>query len=314
MAWKNRPGSSPKPSASATVSAPASTTASTQLFVTSFSRLPAPASRVHEPDAGAVRELGAAPRGGLADRAHLDPDGVVRAVRVVGAVAEHRDGLGLDGMRLGCGHRFASPLIAFRSSAVDSRPTTPRRPAKPLPVRYRLEAGDDPKAAERGLAALVLTLVALLRQLMERQAIRRVEDGTVPTSRPRLGYNLTRLDERMSELIEQFGLTRGDPGHRLGPARPAAGRSAGLGALSRAAASPAMPDMTFRAGDQGVHDSSVPESYESTPARTPTGACSFRPSPGAGGLEIITFTLSPTDTSRRRGGRAWTIFLSVTWG
>jgi Gas vesicle protein K len=92
------------------------------------------------------------------------------------------------------------------------------------PVRYRLDAGDDPQAAERGLAALVLTLVELLRQLMERQAIRRVEDGTVTDEQAeRLGYNLMRLDERMSELIEQFGLTREDLNIDLGPLGPLLG-------------------------------------------------------------------------------------------
>lgn len=92
------------------------------------------------------------------------------------------------------------------------------------PVRYRLDADDDPEAAERGLAALVLTLVELLRQLMERQAIRRVEDGTVTDEQAeRLGYNLMRLDERMSELIEQFGLTREDLNIDLGPLGPLLG-------------------------------------------------------------------------------------------
>jgi hypothetical protein len=92
------------------------------------------------------------------------------------------------------------------------------------PVRYRLDADDDPEAAERGLAALVLTLVELLRQLMERQAIRRVEDGTVTDEQAeRLGCNLMRLDERMSELIEQFGLTREDLNIDLGPLGPLLG-------------------------------------------------------------------------------------------
>ena len=45
-------------------------------------------------------------------------------------------------------------------------------------MRYRLDT-DDPESAERGLAALVLTIVELLRQLMERQALLRVEDGSV---------------------------------------------------------------------------------------------------------------------------------------
>jgi len=92
------------------------------------------------------------------------------------------------------------------------------------PVRYRLNADDDPEAAERGLAALVLTLVELLRQLMERQAIRRVEDGTVTDEQAeQLGYNLMRLDERMTELIDQFGLTREDLNIDLGPLGPLLG-------------------------------------------------------------------------------------------
>ena len=86
------------------------------------------------------------------------------------------------------------------------------------PVRYRLDAGDDPRSAERGLAALVLTIVELLRQLMERQALRRVEDGSVTDQQAeRLGYTLMRLDERMTELLEQFGLEREQLNIDLGP-------------------------------------------------------------------------------------------------
>ncbi len=93
------------------------------------------------------------------------------------------------------------------------------------PVRYRLDADeDDPRAAERGLASLVLTIVELLRQLMERQAIRRVEDGTVTDEQAeRLGYNLMLLDERMTELTEKFGLTREDLNIDLGPLGPLLG-------------------------------------------------------------------------------------------
>jgi hypothetical protein len=92
------------------------------------------------------------------------------------------------------------------------------------PVRYRLDADDDPRSAERGLASLVLTIVELLRQLMERQAIRRVEDGTVTDEQAeRLGYTLMRLDERMSELVEKFGLEREDLNIDLGPLGPLLG-------------------------------------------------------------------------------------------
>ncbi len=85
-------------------------------------------------------------------------------------------------------------------------------------VRYRLDAGDDPRSAERGLAALVLTVVELLRQLMERQALRRVEEGSVTDEQAeRLGYTLMRLDERMPELIEESGLEPEDLNIDLGP-------------------------------------------------------------------------------------------------
>jgi len=86
------------------------------------------------------------------------------------------------------------------------------------PVRYQLDADDDPRAAERGLAALVLTVVELLRQLMERQALRRVEEGSVTDAQAeRLGYTLMRLDERMTELLEKFGLERDQLNIDLGP-------------------------------------------------------------------------------------------------
>jgi hypothetical protein len=88
-------------------------------------------------------------------------------------------------------------------------------------VRYRLDADDDPQAAERGLAALVLTIVELLRQLMERQALHRVESGTVTDEQAeRLGYTLMRLEERMSELLDEFGLEWEDLNIDLGPLGP----------------------------------------------------------------------------------------------
>jgi CRISPR/Cas system-associated endonuclease Cas1 len=86
-----------------------------------------------------------------------------------------------------------------------------------MTARLRLD-GDDEGEADRALASLVLTVVELLRQLMERQAIRRVEDGTVTDEQAeRLGYTLMRLDERMGELLEQFGLQPEDLNLDLGP-------------------------------------------------------------------------------------------------
>jgi CRISPR/Cas system-associated endonuclease Cas1 len=85
------------------------------------------------------------------------------------------------------------------------------------PARLRLDASDKAEA-ERGLATLVLTIVELLRELMERQAIRRVEDGTVTGEQAeRLGQTLMLLNERMDELVEQFGIRREDLNLDLGP-------------------------------------------------------------------------------------------------
>lgn len=88
-------------------------------------------------------------------------------------------------------------------------------------IKYRLDPDDDPESVERGLAALVLTLVELIRELMERQALRRVEEGTVTDEQAeRLGYTLMRLNERMDELVEEFGLERRDLNIDLGPLGP----------------------------------------------------------------------------------------------
>jgi hypothetical protein len=64
----------------------------------------------------------------------------------------------------------------------------------------------------------VLTLIELLRQLMERQAIRRVEAGGLSEEQiERLGQGLMALEERMEELKEEFGLTEEDLNLDLGP-------------------------------------------------------------------------------------------------
>lgn len=71
---------------------------------------------------------------------------------------------------------------------------------------------------ERGLAQLVLTLVELVRQLLERQALRRVEGGSLSEDEvERLGTALMRLEERMEELKHEFGLEDEDLNLDLGP-------------------------------------------------------------------------------------------------
>jgi hypothetical protein len=80
----------------------------------------------------------------------------------------------------------------------------------------RIEA--DPENVERGLAQLVLTIVELLRQIMERQAIRRVEAGGLDDETvERLGRTLMALESRMEELKRTFGLSDDDLNLDLGP-------------------------------------------------------------------------------------------------
>jgi hypothetical protein len=76
----------------------------------------------------------------------------------------------------------------------------------------------DPEGLERGLAQLVLTVIELLRQLMERQALRRVDGGGLTEEQiERLGRTFMELDRRMAELRTEFGLTEEDLNLDLGP-------------------------------------------------------------------------------------------------
>ncbi|WP_431955636.1 gas vesicle protein K [Nocardia lijiangensis] len=76
----------------------------------------------------------------------------------------------------------------------------------------------DPESVERGLVTLVLTLVELLRQLMERQALRRVDDGDLTEAQiERIGTTLMLLEQRMAELRDHFGLSPEDLNIDLGP-------------------------------------------------------------------------------------------------
>ena len=86
--------------------------------------------------------------------------------------------------------------------------------ASPFPRRVNA----DPESVERGLAQLVLTLVELLRQLMERQALRMMEKGSLDDEEvERLGLTFMRLAERMDELKVEFGLSDEDLTLDLGP-------------------------------------------------------------------------------------------------
>ena len=70
---------------------------------------------------------------------------------------------------------------------------------------HRLRIDADPESLEKGLVTLVLALVELLRQLMERQALRRAEDGSLSDDQiERIGSTPMALEARMAELREHW--------------------------------------------------------------------------------------------------------------
>jgi hypothetical protein len=76
----------------------------------------------------------------------------------------------------------------------------------------------DPEDVQRSVARLVLALVEFLRKLMERQAIRRMENETLtPEEVEALGLALMRLEETVHELAERFGMAPEDLNLDLGP-------------------------------------------------------------------------------------------------
>ena len=75
-----------------------------------------------------------------------------------------------------------------------------------------------PDNADSGLAKLVLTLVELIRKLVEKQAMRRVDGGSLTDEEnERLGESLMKLEMKMKELKKHFNLTDRDLNINLGP-------------------------------------------------------------------------------------------------
>ena len=71
---------------------------------------------------------------------------------------------------------------------------------------------------EQGLARLVLSVVELLRRLLERQAIRRMEGGSLEDAKiEEMGVALMKLEQKINELAAGFGLKPEDLNLELGP-------------------------------------------------------------------------------------------------
>jgi tRNA(Met) C34 N-acetyltransferase TmcA len=76
----------------------------------------------------------------------------------------------------------------------------------------------NPESVKNGLGQLVLTLVELVRQLLEKQALRRIDGGTLTGDEvERLGLTFLELDKQMKWLKKEFGLTDEDLNLDLGP-------------------------------------------------------------------------------------------------
>jgi hypothetical protein len=104
-------------------------------------------------------------------------------------------------------------------AAPSGRPDDPvgQRPnlARTL-LPQRLET--DAEAVERDLMKLVLTIIELVRQLMEKQALRRVDQGDLTDEQVEgLGTGLMHLEQAMEDLKERYGLTAADLNIDLGP-------------------------------------------------------------------------------------------------
>jgi hypothetical protein len=129
-------------------------------------------------------------------------------------------GLGLGAARPG-GATVAVSGSTMESQVVDSlqapadAPVTPLEAvAEALPPRLNT----DPENVENGLAKLVLTLIEVLRKVLEHQAVRRMEGGHLSDAEvEKLGVALLRLNDRMQEMKGIFGLTDDDLQIDLGP-------------------------------------------------------------------------------------------------
>lgn len=83
-------------------------------------------------------------------------------------------------------------------------------------LAHRLET--DPESIERDLFKLVLTIIELIRQLMEKQALRRVDEDDLSDEQiESLGLGLMKLEEAMEDLKSRYDLTAADLNLDLGP-------------------------------------------------------------------------------------------------
>ncbi|MEV0666288.1 gas vesicle protein K [Actinomadura luteofluorescens] len=124
------------------------------------------------------------------------------------------------------GDPFTDDILAGRTESSSGDAPVRAAPVREADLRERSSRTmqrlrSDPETVERDLVKLVLTLVELIRQLMERQALRRAEGGDLTDQQVEdLGLALMRLDEAMTRLKDHFDLDDHDLNLDLGPLGP----------------------------------------------------------------------------------------------
>lgn len=99
-------------------------------------------------------------------------------------------------------------------AAVDGIKSELAEATRQLPQRLDL----SPEGVEQGLAKLVLSLIELLRRVLERQAIRRMEGGSLTDEQiESIGKSLMTLEQKVNEMAALFGLKPEDLNLELGP-------------------------------------------------------------------------------------------------
>jgi hypothetical protein len=119
--------------------------------------------------------------------------------------------------------RLSGDLAALREFAHElaprgSRPHAASHPGEPGGTSLPGRINANPETVEHDLAKLVLALIELIRRLMEKQALRRVEAGSLSEDDvERLGQTLLKLEQKIDELKATFGLQDEDLDLNLGP-------------------------------------------------------------------------------------------------
>ncbi len=121
---------------------------------------------------------------------------------------------GTRGIAPASGSTMESQVVESLPAPKDAPVTPLQTVAEALPPRLNT----DPDKVENGLAKLVLTLIEVLRKVLEHQAVRRMEGGHLSDAEiEKLGVALLRLNDRMQEMKGIFGLTDDDLQIDLGP-------------------------------------------------------------------------------------------------